>query len=219
MEDRSEVDVLTDRFEALWQRCARPDVLMDALPICRDVIDRYAEPQRRYHTVEHLTHCLVEHDRASSQMSRPDPVEMALWFHDAIFEPGAADNERHSADIFVAYGEHSLPTSFVEEVRALILLTTHRHKPDTEEGCFVVDIDLSSFGIPWDEFLRDSRRVRDERTDLGDEDYYRAQTGFLRSLLDRPRIFHTAFFHSLYEDTARANIARAMQRIASHGRL
>jgi predicted metal-dependent HD superfamily phosphohydrolase len=213
------LDVLTDRFEALWQRCARPDARMDALPICRNVIDRYAEPQRRYHTVEHLLHCLVEHDRAASHMNRPDPVEMVLWFHDAIFEPGAADNEQRSAELFVEYGERFLDPSFVEEVRALILLTTHRHQPETEEGCFVVDIDLSSFGIPWDEFLRDSRRVREERTDLGDEDYYHVQTGFLRSLLDRPRIFHTAFFHSLYEDTARANIARAMQLFATQGRL
>lgn len=192
---------------------------MDALPICRSIIDRYAEPQRRYHNREHLLHCLAEHDRASSQMSRPDLVEMALWFHDVIFEPGAADNEQRSAELFVACGEGFLDPSFVENVRTLILLTTHRQRPETEEGCFVLDIDLSSFGIPWNDFLRDSRRVREERTDLGDDDYYRAQTGFLRSLLDRPRIFHTAFFHSQYEDTARQNIARAMQLIATQGRL
>jgi predicted metal-dependent HD superfamily phosphohydrolase len=74
----------------------------------------------------------------------------------------------------------------------------------------MVDIDLSSFGSHWSEFLRDTRNVRKEQTHVPDAVYYPAHARFLKMLLNRSRIFHTDFFHERYEESARRNIDRLL---------
>jgi predicted metal-dependent HD superfamily phosphohydrolase len=142
---------------------------------------------------------------------------MALWFHDAVYEPDAptGQNEQRSADLFLHYCEQAPTTPFVTKVCELILLTTHTRPPPSQEDGYVIDIDLAGFGLPWDEFFRDSGTVREERASVPDERYYPAYSRFLQSLLGRPRIFYTDHFHALYEAAARGNIQRLLDWIAA----
>jgi predicted metal-dependent HD superfamily phosphohydrolase len=86
----------------------------------------------------------------------------------------------------------------------------HRQPPDKSDESYMVDIDLSSFGQQWSDFIRDTHNVRKEQTDVPDAIYYPAHAKFLRMLLDRPRIFYTDFFFDCYEETARCNIERLL---------
>ena len=70
----------------------------------------------------------------------------------------------------------------------------------------MVDVDLSSLGMPWDSFKKDSDAIRRERVNLSDQEFLQGQRPFLQALLDRPRIFFTDFYGELYESRARANI-------------
>jgi predicted metal-dependent HD superfamily phosphohydrolase len=106
-----------------------------------------------------------------------------------------------------------MPAGFVAAVADLILFTTHRTTPADLDHQFLCDIDLSSFGSPWDAFMANSRAIEAEFPGSRNE-YVQRETAFLESLLRRPRIFMTDFFHDRFEATARDNIRRFLQLLA-----
>ena len=204
--------LLEQRFTALWCRCLVPGASSDAGAIWSLLVQHYSEPHRFYHDREHLAHCLVELDLAATLVAHPDQVEMAIWFHDVINDPGAKDNEQRSADFFGRLGDTLFDTDFASAVTDLILVTTHRETPSIPDQCFICDIDLASFGCPWECFLRDSSAVKAEFTGT-EEEYYRGKEAFLQAMLGRSRIFLTDFFNQRYEQQARENIGRLLDMI------
>jgi predicted metal-dependent HD superfamily phosphohydrolase len=201
------------RFGALWERCARDAAKSEGTAVFERLVTAYAERQRHYHTLMHIEQCLSQFDLSPADLPFRDEIEMALWFHDAIYTPGASDNERLSADLFLHLAGASMPRSFTARVEDLIMATTHGALPATPEACWVTDIDLSSFGLPWPEFIHDSRNVRAERVDLADAQFYPAQARFLRSLINRSPMFQTEFFKCRLEAIARTNITRLLSLI------
>lgn len=173
------------RFHALWQRCSVGTAAVDSARIHADLRTRYAEPQRHYHRFAHIEHCLREFDGALARDPPADEIEMAVWFHDVVYVPGATNNEQRSADWFAHYGHAEMASAFVDRVCELIMITTHRRLPEGIQQAWVTDIDLSSFGLPWPQFLRDTRHVRAEQAELSDAAYYAAQGRFLRGLCAR----------------------------------
>ena len=201
------------RFTALWQRC------LAAVPVVSPyarLAMLYGEPMRRYHTFDHIQHCLQEFDAIVEQLEHADAVEMALWFHDAIYVPGASDNEQRSAQLFRSCAVGGDP-GFCQRVDELIMVTTHRVPPRSHDERFIVDIDLSSFGQSWAEFLYDGEDLRAESADLDDAGYYQSQLRFLNSLYQRPNLFQTTFFQARYEQAARTNIERLIARLQAGG--
>lgn len=210
---------LGQRFKDLWTRGLSNKNGVDISLIYRKLTILYSDPWRKYHSPKHVVHCLRELDKALEFNGQRDAVEMALWFHDAVYTPGASDNEQRSAKLFAEWAKGCLPPAFVDKVCELILLTTHKMPPQKEEDRYIVDIDLSSFGLPWEEFIQDSSNVREELSFLLDEEYYPSHSRFLKQLIDRPRIYHTDHFHGLYEDAARRNIAGLLNIFSRQGRL
>ena len=203
------------RFEGLWERRigAGAGVVFDEL----DAL--YREPHRRYHTPAHIEHCLRLFDLAADRMDEPDAVETALWFHDAIYDVPTEKNELRSAELFAARAGGRGSERFRSKVRRLIMATTHREPPATLDESFIVDIDLSSFGLPWEEFLRDSVAVREEFPHVPDAEFYPRQRKFVESLAARPAFYFTEFFRDRYEARARENVERIFSRIEAQGRL
>ncbi len=198
-----------DRFQRLWRGClleAAPDRSAD---IHQRLIDGYREPQRYYHTLEHIEHCLRMFDDCRELLQTPDAVELAVWFHDVVFEPGQPDNELRSAGLYREFASGVHAEALVDHVHGLIMATLHNgfalEGTDVE---YVVDIDLSSFGLSWDEFLHDSENLRRENPHLEDSAYYRNQGYFQNRLLERPRFFLSDFFYQRFETQARSNLAR-----------
>ena len=203
-----------ERFQALWNRCEAPS---DPRPVFEDLLCRYCEPHRIYHRCTHLVHCFRQLDLAYTLIQDPDAVEMALWFHDAIYTPRSSDNEKESAELFVrAAGDHFQP-SFISKVYELILVTAHKELAQESDKQFIADIDLSSFGVDWEEFLRDTKALREEQADSSDAMFYPAHAKFLNSLLGRPRIFGTVFFYGRCEQRARENITRLLVDLMRKG--
>jgi predicted metal-dependent HD superfamily phosphohydrolase len=205
-------ELLRERFTRLWQRCLSPGVLNDAHSIWSRLERRYSESHRVYHDREHLAHCMEQLDLADGLIAHPDQVEMAIWFHDIINEPGASDNEQRSADYFRNLAGGLFDGDFVDAVVELILVTTHREAPVDPDQQFICDIDLASFGCPWECFLRDSSAVKAEFSGT-EEEYYRGKKAFLQAMLRRVRIFQTDFFNTRYEAQSRDNIHRLLELI------
>ena len=202
-------DRLRARFFALWSRNFSVHTDADTGTVWRTIELNYVAAGRRYHNLHRLEHCLAEFDAAAAEIREPDQVETAIWFHDAIYEPDVGDNEARSAALFREAARGAADRRFVDAVIALILVTTHRRAPTDLDQQFLCDIDLASFGAPWETYIEDSTGLREEST-CGARDYNIRQRAFLQRLLDRPRIFFTDFFHARYENRARSNIQRYM---------
>ena len=209
---------LTDpgRFRALWQRCLVDGARDDSAAIHQRLLHGYHEPQRFYHTLQHIEHCIFMFDECSALVDNPDALELAIWFHDVIYEPSASDNEARSAQLYLQLsdGVHAETTRSL--VDRLIMATLHLGCSLADgDASYMVDIDLSSFGLPWDEFLRDSENLRREASHLDDAAYHQKARAFHHSLRSRERFFYTDFFAERLEARAHRNIERYIERIES----
>jgi len=211
------VRMTPERFAGLWETHTLATRQSDSRAVYDELWCRYCEGHRRYHTTAHIDYCLAQLDLAEHLMGDADAVEMAIWFHDVIYDPGASDNEHQSAEWFVELAEGYLDPAFVDRVRKLILATIPGRFPQSLDEEFVVDIDLSSFASPWPLFKRDSLALREEFTHLTDKSFFAAQLEFYQSLLERPGLYFTPFFHERMEYTAIQNIRRYMKELSTKG--
>ncbi len=196
------------RFQALWRDCLLPNAIDDSAAIYLQLVASYSEPQRAYHTLDHIETCLTVFDEAVSTLDDPNAVELSIWFHDVIFELCAKDNEQRSADHFMVITDGVFDNALRNKVYRYIMATLHCGSEITDaDSKVIVDIDLFSFAMPWPDFLRDSESVRREVCHMTDEEFYPCQTGFQQTLLDRPRFFQSDYFYNKYENQARKNLA------------
>ena len=206
------------RFEQLWERCGGRLASVALADRFDEVSSRYSESHRHYHTPEHIAHCLQQFDAARSLMDDPNAVELAVWYHDVVYEIGVDDNEALSADLFARHAQGILSAVTIADVRDLIMTTMHLCSvPATSDQAYLVDIDLSSFGLPHGEFLRDSVAVREEFSCIPDQEFYPKQQRFLCELLDREYFCFTAFFRARHEQLARSNICSYLEELQGRG--
>ena len=202
------------RFQSLWQRNLTETAIDDSMAIYQRLLAGYNEPQRHYHTLDHIEHCLGMFEDCKALVCDPDALEMAIWMHDVILVSGRHDNEALSAALYLELSRGAQRDEMRELVSRLIMATLHNGDDlDNADSNYMVDIDLSSFGLPWDEFLRDSLNLRAENPQLCDQDYQLNQTGFQRGLLARPRFFQSDFFFDRFEKQARDNLARYFEHL------
>ena len=180
-------------------------------PVFDELVSLYTGADRHYHCAKHINFCLGKLDEARDAGSYSPKVEMAVWFHDAIYQAGDPENEHKSALWFKECATGNLSNDTVDEVSRLIVATTHRDKPESWQEELLVDVDLSSFGLPWERFLEDGHNIRLEFAHLDDDKFIENQSRFLRGLLARPTVFHTRHFSEYYESTARDNIRRILR--------
>lgn len=184
----------------------------------RDLLARYAEPHRTYHTVAHLAACFATLDLVAHEAERPAEVALALWFHDAIYEPTRTDNEARSG----ALARQCLAAAGVEDavtarVEALILATRHADVELVGDALVVVDVDLSIFGASAEVYDAYARGVRCEYAWVDEARFRAGRASFLRGLLARSRIFGTRTLGARLEAPARANLRRELARLDSLG--
>jgi predicted metal-dependent HD superfamily phosphohydrolase len=175
---------------------------------------RYAEPHRRYHTWTHVLACL-EARRRITKAALPD-VDLALLFHDAVYDPFACDNERKSADLLVEEGRRAwFGERVLQQAAALVAATKHEEGDpfQTEEACIVVDADLSILGSDPDAFDAYESQIRCEYHDVDDVTYKLARRRILRCFLARPSIYATGPGRRLWETSARRNLALSIARL------
>lgn len=178
----------------------------------RNLAAAYAEPHRHYHTNAHINDCLAILDAAVHLAEDPAAVESAIWFHDAVYNPKAMDNERKSAEWARRFLEDSgVAKKRVSSVCDYILATEHHERPRTADARLMVDIDLSILGSPTDVYNAYEIAVRKEYQWVPYFIYRRRRSAVLASFLDRDHIYANEFFRVRFEEKARANIAAALE--------
>jgi predicted metal-dependent HD superfamily phosphohydrolase len=177
-----------------------------------DLLARWSEPHRKHHTVTHL-HEMLDAIRALADAGMEfdrEAVELAAWFHDAVYEIGRDDNEDRSAELA---RELLAPSPARDEVARLVLVTkTHKVADDDINGAVLSDADLSVLGSDAVRYRSYAAAVREEYAEIPDSVFRPARAQVLSSLLDGP-IFHTAPGRARWEQRARRNIAEEIRAL------
>lgn len=179
-----------------------------------ELLDRYAEPQRAYHTLQHLGECFAALDSSRGLAERPGEVAIAVWFHDGIYDSHASDNEARSAawaeGVVLAAGGGREARG---RVRDLILATRHLETPGPGDQALLVDIDLAILGADADRFEEYEAQIRREYDWVPETTYRKDRARLLAGFLARPRIYTTSYFSERLEGRARTNLRRSITRL------
>ena len=189
-----------------------------------DVLVRYAEPHRHYHTATHIMFVLRhlrDVSQASSVQLTPEVVAAALY-HDAIYDPRAADNEACSAVLAANdLGAIGWTADRCDAVAALIMATAGHladdetapagdaragDTGDTGDTAMLLDADLAILGADPGAYQAYVNGVRAEYGHVDDAQWRAGRTAVLQRLLDRRRLFVTDHMHAACEHRARANM-------------
>lgn len=182
---------------------------------------RYGEPQRHYHTWDHIGALKRHYDDLSAHWRRPVPVLWALYWHDAIYDPTASDNEELSAQLLEAEGSSVLAEDDLA-LGAQIIRATAKHEipggldPDDENDvALFLDIDLSILGAAAPVFDQYEADVRAEYAFVPDEAFRAGRLRILKSFSDRETIYFTAEGRQRWDQQARANLGRSIAQLSA----
>jgi len=190
----------------------------------------YSAPERHYHNLDHLIEMFRVAARLASAVADPAPaprplvggraydpaaVELAIWFHDAVYDPRAKDNESRSAELAaVLLGPIGVPRSTIERTVRLVLATAHlsaADPPADRETAVLLDADLAVLGSSEERYRRYAADIRKEYAWVPDEDYRAGRAAVLRAFLARPRIFLNQLTFEEGERRARENMAAELE--------
>lgn len=202
------IEAIKKKWLDFWLKINGQD---NGLSQFQKIVKNYGEPSRFYHNLNHINNCLVEFSQFASLAKDERAIEMALWYHDFIYNPQRNDNEEKSAAyaLGVAKGLF-LPEDFCRKVRDLILATKHDRISQDPDGQLMADIDLASLGKPWEEFETNSKLTRKEYDFLSNKDFATGRIKFFQSLLARESIYSTPYLKIKYEKQAGKNLWRTI---------
>ena len=180
----------------------------------RDVLSRYAEPHRHYHTYQHLAECFDKIRDIVALAEHPAEVAIGLWFHDAIYDTQQHDNEERSADWARAVArELGASPASAQRIHDLVMSTRHAAEPVGIDAQVLVDADLSILGAQPARFEEYETQVRREYEWVADAAFRSGRAKILKTLLDRPHLYSTAGFRQRYEAQAQRNLKSSLARL------
>lgn len=196
----------------------------DSQEVFLDLVTAYSSVGRYYHTLEHIQQVLetIESIRTTNPTPRwevahfPD-IELAGWFHDAIYDPQANDNEEKSAEYAIAaLNKLGIPNSTVKRVEQLILNTkTHQALTDDIDSQIILDSDLAILGAPEWQYKAYARSIRQEYSWIAEEAYRAGRKQVLQKFLQRKRLYFTDRLFSDLEIRARQNMQAEVTALSS----
>jgi predicted metal-dependent HD superfamily phosphohydrolase len=185
----------------------------DPAPYADNLLARWAEPQRSYHTTAHLTQVLDRVDTLAGHAADPDLVRLAVWFHDAVYRPDRSENEERSAALAErALPEAGVPDAATAEVARLVRLTvTHDPGDGDTNGEVLCDADLAILAAAPREYAAYAAQVREEYGFVPDDAFREGRSAVLRQLLALPRLFRTPHGAAEWELRARQNLTTELE--------
>jgi predicted metal-dependent HD superfamily phosphohydrolase len=180
-----------------------------------NLLGRWAEPHRAYHDLAHLAEVLERVDLLAAEADQADAVRLAAWFHDAVYDPTAADNEERSADLAATTLRRlRVDEPLVDEVARLVRLTaTHGVADDDRDGAVLCDADLAVLASDELRYSSYVEGVRREYAHVDDGAFAVGRAQVLSTLLDRPVLFRTSHGRSVWEQRARANVTAELAQL------
>jgi predicted metal-dependent HD superfamily phosphohydrolase len=195
-------------WSVYWQELGARDGGPD---LHRRLVACWSEKHRHYHTLQHLRECFEHFDASRGDARAPAEIAVALWFHDAFYDPTRDDNEDRSADwARDAAVEAGMAQATAQRLHALVMATKHEVMPEDADTKLLVDIDLSILGADPLRFDESNEQIRREFAHVPEPEWKIGRRKVLRGFLDRPRLYGTERYHAALEVRARDNLQRAL---------
>jgi len=214
--------ILMNRF-----RSALPEIVGSAQEgqlglTCLDIIERYEEPHREYHTVEHVCANLDLFDEVKKDIDirLHRIIELALIYLHAVYDPASEKNVDECAQLaqFQLLGL-GLPVHMVIWVTECIVGTTH--VADLSRGKaapqWVADIDLLSLAVFPESFDRNSEKIRAEHFSIPgftETRWAEGRKAFLKRMLAKKPLYYNQAYREKYEEAAKHNLRRHLRSYA-----
>ncbi|MDK0521191.1 hypothetical protein [Streptomyces sp. ML-6] len=207
---------LRERWREVLVRTRSGAAAPDPAPYADNLLARWAEPQRRYHTTAHLVAVLDHVDTLAEYAADPDAVRLAAWFHDAVYRPDRSENEERSAALAErALPEAGVPDAVTAEVARLVRLTvTHDPAAGDTDGEVLCDADLAILAADPRHYAAYTAQVREEYGFVPDDAFREGRATVLRQLLGLPRLFRTPYGADRWEQRARRNLLTELELLS-----
>jgi predicted metal-dependent HD superfamily phosphohydrolase len=196
-----------------WEKLC-DDLQIPCCAVFELIAQRYGEPHRFYHGVHHIESLLkLLHEGFPTLAKDRAAVELALWFHDIVYDPRAQDNEEKSAALMSTVLGKALPPELESKVVAFILATKHDRSPPDPDAQLVVDIDISTLGASPEDFQRYSDSIRKEYFWVPEEQYRQGRKATLKRFLAQSPLYHHLPVRQRFEARAKRNLTEALAEL------
>ncbi|MEM9773993.1 MAG: N-methyl-D-aspartate receptor NMDAR2C subunit [Chloroflexota bacterium] len=178
--------------------------------------DCYSESIRGYHNWNHIADCFIQFDEAAHLANNRTQLELALFYHDVIYDPKGSGNEEASAEFAAeTLSRAGFPDSEIAIVHQLILDTKHQVEPKSFDGRLLVDVDLSILGADPARFDQYETDIRQEYRWVELQAYRAGRAQIMQGFLIRPQIYFTDYFREKFEAQARDNLASLIAKLSA----
>lgn len=171
------------------------------------LLDAYTEPHRHYHTVQHIVECLDLYHQVKKQLEQTLWVELAIWFHDVVYDPQSNENEMRSALLMQDLCEEFLDDDAIATVFLWILATRYHQSSDQADLNYLLDIDLAILGASSARFLQYEQQIRQEYSWVSIDTYTVKRAEILHHFACQKPIYKTPYFQQRLEKMAQANLS------------
>jgi len=183
-----------------------------------EICNFYSESGRAYHNLGHIQFFFEKFENYRDKIQSSNAFELAIWYHDIVYDPLQKNNEIASVELFRKHSEIlHIKTSVVKKVEDLIMATEkHRLENYDLEACLFLDLDLLILASSSDRYKEYAQAIRKEFQSFSDKDFYRGRLEFLQKILEKDRVFFTDFIQIDYESAARKNMKDEVEFISQN---
>jgi len=174
--------------------------------IFNKLIAAYSEKQRAYHTVQHLYECLVLLESIRADLNDANAIALALWFHDAVYDPQAKDNELKSAELFERYVAQDLSIEIIQNIKRWIVATQKHESTNELDLQFLLDIDLAILAASPARFEEYEQQIQKEYAWVNPEIYSLKRKEVLAHFYQTEPLYQTEYFQQNFEQRAKSNL-------------
>lgn len=180
------------------------------------LLKRYRENGRHYHTLSHIEALLNWSESYRKELAEPAVVNLAIWYHDAIYSSLRKDNESRSAALALKQlAAIGVPEAALHKISQLILQTAKHHGAlllKDSDLLWFLDFDLSILGSEPQVYQRYAQKIRQEYRLVPDILYRRGRSEVLRSMLQSEYLYYTPAFRRTHERNARNNLLNELRQ-------
>ncbi|MHA3103076.1 metal-dependent hydrolase [Acinetobacter sp. ANC 3791] len=175
-----------------------------------ELLQAYQEPQRAYHQVQHIVECLALFEKVQSQIEDGLALQLAIFFHDVVYQPRSASNEQDSALWLRQQLAGALPDAQLDKVATWILATQQHATAPESDLAYLLDIDLAILGSSAVRFAEYQQQIRQEYVWVDERIYQEKRDAVLRQFYLTQPLYQTRYFQQHYEQQAKTNLLQAL---------
>lgn len=197
-----------DTYKKDWKK----NISKMPVSLLENLIIRYQETHRHYHNLGHITGLLEFLETYWEQINDKISFQLAIWYHDAVYEPLSAENEMQSAILFEKEAAPYLDKGQIEKISTMIRCTQkHELKTTDADEALFLDADLCILAADSETYRVYSEAIRKEYSIVPDELYKLGRQKVLNDFLARPQLYFTTYIRDRYETQARKNLENEIE--------